>query len=518
MQITFHGAAGFVAGSCFLLECEAGKILIECGLIQGRRELKERNYEDFPFKPSEIDAVILTHAHIDHSGLIPKLYKHGYRGYVHTHYVTKELCSILLPDSGYIQESEVERKNRKLKRAGKTLLEPIYTVRDAESCIYKFVGTSYKLETQILPGVTAVFKDAGHIMGSAIVELFVEGQKLVFSGDLGKINQPIINDPTMIDTADYIIMESTYGNRFHIHAEDKLNQLMRVINKTKQKGGNLVIPAFAVERTQDLIYMLRELVETNKLADMDVYVDSPLAIKATEIFCKFPSMYDEEAAEIHTQNEEACLFKFDGIYYTETAAESKLINEVDKNAIIISASGMCDAGRIKHHLKHNLWRPESTILFIGYQAEGTLGRRILEGERKVKIHGEEIAVNANIEVIDGFSAHADQKGLVDWVKHFSNKAKKIFLVHGETESLSTLAEVLREETKNEVVIPELDETFVLNGHEKDFADTEIEEINFDEIFNEFDGLENKLKEMISSNRKREAIEKLLKLKDKIDKF
>ncbi|SMB96052.1 metallo-beta-lactamase family protein [Desulfonispora thiosulfatigenes DSM 11270] len=519
MKITFHGAAEFVAGSCFLVECSAGKILIDCGLVQGSRKLKERNYEEFPFNPGEIDAVLLSHAHIDHSGLIPKLYKKGYKGYIYTTYVTKELCSILLPDSGHIQEIEVERKNRKLKRAGKPLLEPIYTVEDAERCIYKFVGTSYNLENDILPGVKAVFKDAGHIMGSAIIELYADGEKLVFSGDLGKENQPIINDPTMIDTADYVIMESTYGNRFHLETEDKLTQLVRIINKTMQKGGNLVIPAFAVERTQDLIYKLRQLVESNEMPDINVYVDSPLAIKATEIFCKFPSVYDDDAKELHAQDD-SCIFKFDGLHFTETADESKAINEIRKNAIIISASGMCDAGRIKHHLKHNLWRGESTILFVGYQAEGTLGRRILDGEELVRIHGEEVAVNANIERIEGFSAHADQKGLVDWVKHFSNKPKKIFLVHGETDSINTLAQIIKDETDNEVIVPKLDETFVLDKGKKDLTQVPKVEgnLDIDSIINEFEGLKSNLKEMLSENRKKEIIDKLLNLKDQINKI
>lgn len=518
MKITFHGATETVTGSNFELTTSKGeKILIDCGLFQGPKEIKERNYSDFPFNPADIDVLLLTHAHIDHSGLIPKLCRMGFRGKIFTTIATRDLCSIVLPDSGHIQEMEVERKNRKLARANKPLLEPIYTVEDAEKAIEQFRGVQYNTEVEILPGITAIFKDAGHILGSAMIELFVEGKKFLFSGDIGNLNQPIINDPSQITTADYIIMESTYGNRFHLETEDKVTQLARVIKKTMQKGGNLIIPAFAIERTQELIYDLRKLTVSGEIPQVDVYIDSPLAIRATEVFCRNPEFYDEEAASMIKNNEE-CILDFPGLKFSLSTEESIKLNQIKKNTIIISASGMCDAGRIKHHLKHNLWRPECTVLFVGYQAQGTLGRRILEGEKTVKIHGEEIAVKADIERIEGFSAHADQRGLVEWVNNFTaNKSRKIFLVHGEKDSLQTLAKTLKEETDNNIYIPQVNETIVLEEEkvtperqEKVIADTG------EDIKDLFVTFEKKLADLSQKDHslKLKVLEELNKLKEK----
>ncbi|MFZ5943517.1 MAG: MBL fold metallo-hydrolase RNA specificity domain-containing protein [Bacillota bacterium] len=503
MQITFYGAVETVTGSCFKLTTESGyNILIDCGLFQGPAQIKERNYGEFPFRPTEIDVVILTHAHIDHSGLIPKLYKKGYKKNVVTTNVTKDLCSIMLPDAAHIQEMEVERKNRKLARADKPLLEPIYNIEDAEKCIHKFIGVNYDEKTEILPGVNVVFKDAGHILGSAMIELYVDGKKVVFSGDIGKIDQPIINDPSQIEQADFLIMESTYGNRFHLETEDKLVQLARIIKKTMKKGGNLVIPAFAIERTQDLIYDLRKLIQDGEIPRVDVYIDSPLAIRATEIFCRYPQFFDEEASQMNGEGD-ACIFNFPGLKFSLTSEESKNLNLVKNNAIIISASGMCDAGRIKHHLKHNLWRKESTILFVGYQAQGTLGRRILEGEKLVKIHGEEVAVNAEIEKIEGFSAHADQTALVEWVKKFQVKPQTIFLVHGESDSTATLAHILEEETGNRVIIPKINESFNL-ADEGDVIKPGTEEIT-DSIQSTFSNIQAKVEELLNKSYSKEDI-------------
>lgn len=513
MKITFYGATETVTGSCFELTTNKGyRILVDCGLFQGPKETKERNYGDFPFNPWEIDVVLLTHAHIDHSGLIPKLCKKGFKGKIYTTKVTMDLCSIMLPDSGHIQEMEVERKNRKLARANKKLLEPIYTVKDAEKCIEQFVGIGYNEKIEISPEINVIFQDAGHILGSAIIEVFADDVKVVFSGDLGNLNQPIINNPSIISDADYIIMESTYGNRFHIETEDKMQQIMRIIKKTLRKGGNLVIPAFAIERTQSLIYNLKKLDTAGEIPDIDVYIDSPLAIKATEIFCKYPDYYDQEAGELREKLNE-CILNFPGLKYSLTAEESKAINFLKDSKIIISASGMCDAGRIKHHLKHNLWRPESTILFVGYQAQGTLGRRILDGEKVVRIHGEEIAVNADIERIDGFSAHADQKALVEWLQKFSYKPEKIFLVHGEASAIKTLSKVIEEETQNSVVIPKYLQTIELTkstGVRKPIAtfDKEIKQtfISFEESLQDF--LQN-------SESRSEILAELDKLKQKL---
>jgi len=514
MKLIFYGAAETVTGSCVGLTTTKGyKILIDCGLFQGPKELKERNYGEFEFNPSEIDAVLLSHAHIDHSGLIPKLCKKGFKGKIYTTKVTKDLCSIMLPDCAYIQEMEVERKNRKLARANKPLLEPIYTMQDAEKCMEQFIGVSYNSEIEIFPDVKVVFHDAGHILGSAMIEVLTDGQKLIYSGDIGNTNQPIINDPTLFTEADYVIMEATYGNRFHIETEDKMQRLMQIIKKTVRKGGNLVIPAFAVERTQDLIYRLKKLDTEGELPDIDVYVDSPLAIKATEIFRNNPEYFDQEAGEFLAEHDS--ILDFPGLKYTLTAEESRAINFVKKSSIIISASGMADAGRIKHHLKHNLWRPESTILFVGYQAQGTLGRRILDGEKIVRIHGEEVAVNADIERIEGFSGHADQKGLVEWVENFIKKPKKIFLVHGEPDALEMLAKVIVEKTKNEVVIPKLGQVFEL-VKEAEIKETIDFEKQISELFSDF---ELKLQLVLEKTGDRlKILQELDKIRERVSNF
>jgi metallo-beta-lactamase family protein len=449
VKIQFCGAAGTVTGSCFLVLAGETKFLVDCGMFQGSKELKERNYGEFIFDPTEIQFVILTHAHIDHSGLIPKLYKKGFKGNVYCTKATSELCAVVLPDSGYIQEMEVERKNRKNARSGAALLEPIYTALDAQNCLRCFQPCSYNETLELTSNVRFKLLDAGHILGSAIIELYIneDGKetKVIFTGDLGNINQPIVEDPTKVSHADVVVLESTYGNRYHLETENKLARLTRVIKNTYKKGGNLVIPSFAVERAQDLIYDLLTLKEKGEIPPMKIFIDSPMAIEATKVFINNPDCFDEEAAGRINENEGQHFFEDPSINYVLSAEQSIALNKLKGGAIIISASGMADAGRIKHHLKHNLWRHESTVLFVGYQAEGTLGRRILEGEKKVRIHGEEVAVKADVEVIDGYSAHADQKGLMDWLKHFDVYPPKIFLVHGEKESLETLQRVISSE-------------------------------------------------------------------------
>ncbi len=448
MKIQFFGAAETVTGSCFMVTTEQEKFLVDCGLFQGSKDLKERNYGDFAFNPAEVDFILLTHAHVDHCGLIPKAYKHGFAGKIYTTIATKELCGVVLPDSAHIQEMEVERKNRKLARSGAELLEPIYTVNDAKECLKRFIGQKYEEEIVITPNVTVRFEDAGHILGSAIIEVFIkeagEEKKLVFTGDIGNINQPIIDDPTIIKQADVVVMESTYGNRYHIEAENKLETLARIVKTTQKKGGNLVIPSFAVERTQDLIFHLQVMMKEGVIDPVDIYIDSPMAVEATKVFLDNPEFFTDEV--FCNISDAECREYFEGphINYVTAVEGSIALNKI-KGAIIISASGMADAGRIKHHLKHNLWRRESTVLFVGYQAQGTLGRRILEGEKKVRIHGEEIAVKADIFRIDGFSSHADQRALVEWVNNFEKKPSHLFLVHGEGEALSTLQRVIEQE-------------------------------------------------------------------------
>jgi len=449
MQIQFCGAAGCVTGSCFLVTTESSKFLVDCGLFQGSKELKELNYGPFLFDPQTIDFVLLTHAHVDHCGLLPKLHKKGFNGPIYTTKATKELCSVVLPDSGYIQMMEVERKNRKLARSGEPLLEPIYTVEDAKKCMELFVSYPYEQEFAPAPGVVVKYYDAGHILGAAMIELVIteekESYKVIFTGDIGNTDQALVDDPTKIKEADIVVMESTYGNRYHLNVGNKMEELARVVRETMQKGGNLVIPSFAVERTQDLVYYLKIMKDNGEIPPVDIFIDSPMAVEATKVFIQNPECFDEEVSiAIKGQGAET-LFKGPDIHYVVSVEDSVAVNKIKSGAIIISASGMADAGRIKHHLKHNLWRSECTVLFVGYQAEGTLGRRILEGEKKVKIHGEEIAVKATIEKIEDFSAHADQKGLLEWLNGFESTPQKVILVHGEKGSLETLQRVIRRE-------------------------------------------------------------------------
>ncbi|MCX5781075.1 MAG: MBL fold metallo-hydrolase [Firmicutes bacterium] len=456
MKIQFLGAAKSVTGSFYVISTNKAKFAIDCGLFQGSRELKERNYGDFPVDPKTIEFLILTHAHIDHSGLTPKLCKMGFSGPIYSSPATAELCAVMLPDSAHIQESEVEMKNRKLSRAGKTLLEPIYSVEDAVECLEQFKPIRYDEVVKLAEGVQIRLRDAGHILGSSVVEIWLEEdgqkQKIVFSGDLGQGNQPIINDPTVIESADYVLLESTYGDRFHKGHGNRSEQLKKVIDDTMKRGGNLIIPSFAVERTQDLLYDLSTLRTEGKLdPNIDVYIDSPLAIAATEIFKKNIEYYDPEMVKRCTAGNNP--FLLPNLKYSRTKEESIELNNLKGGAIIISASGMCDAGRIKYHLKYNLWRPESTVLFVGYQAVGTLGRRIMDGEKMVTIHGDQLVVKADIQTIEAYSAHADQIGLLAWLKSFKEKPKTVFLVHGEEKAQPVLADLIRKDLNIPVVIP-----------------------------------------------------------------
>lgn len=465
MELTFHGSAGTVTGACYQLRSDKKNILIDCGMYQGKKEFEKLNYQPFRFNPAEIDAVVLTHAHIDHTGLLPKLSKEGFRGKVYCTPPTKELAKIMLPDAAYIQEMEVERKNRKALRSNKELLEPIYTLDDAERVLQSFIGVDYGKEIHINNEFKVIFRDAGHILGSSIVEIYFNNKKIVFSGDLGRHNQPLIKDPEYIKDTDYLVMESTYGSRFHIQTESKKDQFARIVKKTIRKGGNVVIPSFAVERTQEVIYILKTLMDNGEIPKLDIYLDSPLAIKATEIFSKYPCGYDEIALEMLSKEEDNDLFKFENLKFSLTAEESQKLNSIRKNAIIISASGMAEAGRIKHHLKHNLWRPESTIVFVGYQAEGTLGRRILDGSSTVRIHGEEISVKAEIELIEGFSGHADQKDLMNWINNFDEIRESIFLVHGDDDARESMKNIIEENTNYKVILPNLFEIIDLTNFE-----------------------------------------------------
>ena len=472
MKISFLGAAKIVTGSNYFIETKNTKFLIDCGMFQGNKSINRMNYEPFSFNPEEIDFMVLSHAHIDHSGRIPKLIKKGFKGDIYSTKATADLCSIMLPDSGHIQEMENEWDNRKRRRSGGKLRQPLYTVKEAEESLRHFTPVLYDQKIELNQEVTLRFRDAGHILGSSIIELWIkeeEGKeiKLVFSGDLGRRDRPILKDPYLVDEADYLIMESTYGNRLHHPSEDDAKELISIINNTVKRGGNIVIPSFAVERAQDIIYELNKYYtkyvksEDQDFLKVPVYIDSPLTISATEIFLRNPDCFDEDTLNLINIGNNPLDFR--NLKFTRTVEESKQLNISKESKVIISASGMCTAGRIKHHLKHNLWRKDSSIVFVGYQAQGTLGRRIKEGEKVVKIFGEEIQVNAEIHSLEGFSGHADREGIIQWIKSFKNKPKKIFVVHGEEEATKEISRKIEEELKIKTHIPELGETLSIEG-------------------------------------------------------
>lgn len=474
MKITFLGATKTVTGSNYLVEAAGKKFLVDCGMYQGHGEVEEKNYDDFLFDVHEIDFMLLTHAHIDHSGRIPKLYKQGYRNPVYAQKATCDLCTIMLPDSGHIQEMEVEWKNKKRIRKGLKPYNPLYTAEEAMACLEIFKPVQYDEIVDIAEGIKVRFNDAGHMLGSAIIEVWAEENgketKAVFSGDLGNNDLPLLAAPTMIESADYLVMESTYGNRLHVKNEDKATMFLDVVYETLEKDGTVVIPSFAVGRTQEILYELNKIKENTedeefikkyeKLMHAPVYVDSPLAVSATKVFQENMDLFDDDVKEAMAKGDNP--LEFPGLQFTQTVEESMALNQSTTPCIILSASGMCDAGRIKHHLKHNIWNPNSTILFVGYQGVGTLGRKIVDGADRVKIFGEEFAVNARIEYIEGYSGHADQEWLLNFVYSFYDKPKHIFLVHGEEESQEVLKEKILETTSIPVTIPDFGETYTLD--------------------------------------------------------
>ena len=446
MKLTFFGAAHAVTGSCHCLEVGGKKILIDCGLQQGRDEHDDNALD---FAPSYIDYVIVTHAHIDHSGRIPLLVKEGFQGEIYATRLTAQLLSIMLRDSAFIQESDAQWQNQKGRRAGRPEVEPLYTVADAEAAMQQVVTAEYGQMVDLCEGVQIRFRDAGHLLGSSMVEIWATEngvtKKLVFSGDLGNIDQPIIRDPEYLDTADYVVMESTYGDRNHEPPESYTEALAQLIDETFAQGGNVIIPSFAVGRTQELLYFIREMKEQNlvkSVPNFTVVVDSPLAGEATRIFSGDLHGYLDEEAIAALKG--GALFQFPGLTITESSEESKALNADPAPKVIISASGMCDAGRIRHHLKHNLWRPECAIVFVGYQAEGSLGRRLLNGVSTVKLFGEEIAVRAKIVRFHGLSSHADRDGLLRWIEAYNPRPRQVFVVHGDQEVTEVYANTLRE--------------------------------------------------------------------------
>ncbi len=456
MKLTFLGATHEVTGSCMYLEACNKKILIDCGMEQGANVFENA---PLPVAEAEIDMVFLTHAHIDHSGKLPLLYKNGFRGQVFSTCATARLCEVLLQDSAHIQEFEQEWRNRKAKRAGKQPYVPSYTVADAMGVLQCFVGYEYGEKVQVADGIWIRFVDAGHLLGSASVEVWISesgtNRKIVFSGDIGNLKQPILRDPQYLTEADYVVMESTYGDRGHGPRPDYLADLTDVLQTTFDRGGNVVIPSFAVGRTQEMLYFIRQIKEEGRLrghGDFPVYVDSPLAIEATKVFIeRMREDFDEEATQLLLQGINP--ISFAGLCTAVTSEESKAINFDDRPKVILSASGMCDAGRIKHHLKHNLWRPESTILFVGYQSAGTLGRAIADGAKRVKLFGEDIEVRAQVRTLAGVSGHADNAGLMRWISSFQKKPQKVFVLHGEDCACETLADRIRKELGMDAMAP-----------------------------------------------------------------
>lgn len=456
MQLTFLGAAHEVTGSMTLLEACGRRILIDCGMEQGTDVFVNT---PLPVKPSDIDCVLLTHAHLDHAGNLPWLCKSGFQGKIYTTDATADLCNIMLRDSAHIQETEAEWQTRRAVRAGREPVEPVYTMDDAMAAIAALSSMPYHMRKTLFDGVDVRFVDAGHLLGSASIEVWLrEGdveKKLVFSGDIGNKNKPIIRDPEYLDEADYVVMESTYGDRSHGAVPDYVSELVRILQRTLDRGGNLVIPSFAVGRTQEMLYLMREIKEAGLVKGHDgfaVYVDSPLANEATNVFTENVSdCCDDQTRAIIQRGVNPV--SFDGLKTSVSTDDSKAINFDAEPKVILSASGMCDAGRIRHHLKHNLWRPECTVLFVGYQSEGTLGNYLLSGAKDVKLFGESIEVNAEICTLDGVSGHADDEGLMEWIGALRKKPVRVFVNHGDEQACETLTARIKGELKYNAVAP-----------------------------------------------------------------
>lgn len=472
MKIQFCGAATGVTGSCHLISTEHHKILLDCGQFQGGKAMDAMNHEEFPFDPAEVDYLVLSHAHIDHCGRIPLLVKRGFKGAIYCTDATADLLEVMLKDSGYIHEKEAEWKNRKNERAGRPLIQPLYTCNDAMEALKFVKPVLYDQLIELNPEMRLVFNDAGHILGSAITELWITENdnvsKIVFSGDLGVMDRPILRDPTIIKKADYVIMETTYGNRLHPQNAMDVKTLLEIVLKTAKRGGTTVIPSFAVGRTQELIYEFNHFYNNHEeyhkeLEKLMVYVDSPMATTATEVFRNNAQVFDEDMKETITKGNNPLDFK--NLQFTRSSEESMFLNTDRQPKVIISASGMCEAGRVRHHLKHNLWDPRCSVIFVGYQAEGTLGRLLVQGAKTVTLFGEEIKVNAEIYNLEGFSGHADRDGLLEWLGGFQKEPKQIFLVHGEQESKEAFAETVKEELGFSPIVVQGNSEFILEKNE-----------------------------------------------------
>ena len=504
MKIEFLGAAKVVTGSNYLITTDKWKFLIDCGLFQGGKEEEAMNELAFKYDPGEIDFMFLTHAHIDHSGRIPYLVKKGYRSEIYATEATVDLCEIMLLDSANIQESDAEWENKRRIRSGKAPIEPLYTMEDAQRSLSYFRPCHYEEIIKVNDEISFRFTDAGHILGSSILELWIvennETVKVVFSGDLGMPNKPLLKDPAFIKSADYLIMESTYGNSVHDDYAKSMDELTQIIDRVSERGGTVMIPSFAVGRTQELIYQLNNYYSKDTIHEhqrIPIYIDSPMAIRATKAFMDNAYYFDDETKEIIRSGDN--IFEFPNLHYVNSVEESKALHRVNYPRVIISSSGMANAGRIRHHLKHGLWDERNAVVFIGYQAIGTLGRILLDGAEKVKLLGEEIAVKAEIFDLVGFSAHADEPMLLDWLNHFEKKPVKIFLTHGEEDESVPLAKTINEMFHIDTIVPSLNDEYSLNTTGRDLEEKISKEDMEKTLYEDFRLIQDNMQNL--SNRK-----------------
>ncbi len=467
MRIAFLGAAQTVTGSQHLISVNGSRILIECGLYQGKRQDSFDRNRNLAFDAAGVDAVVLSHAHIDHSGNIPSLVRNGFQGSIYCTFATRDLCSAMLRDSAYIQEQDVIYVNKKRARKGQPPLEPIYTHEDAVASLEHFVSVGYDRSVLVVPGVRCTFLDAGHILGSALIQLDIEEaghtSRLLFTGDLGRPDMPILRDPTPAPTSRWLITESTYGDRTHAPHEEAEQKLLELIRDTSAQGGKVVIPAFAVGRTQELVYSLHRLSSRGALPHVPIFVDSPLAVNVTEIFRLHPECYDEELQHFIAQDRHPDPFGFDRLRYIRNVEDSIALNSLKGPAVIISASGMCEAGRVQHHLKHTITDPRNAVLIVSWQAPHTLGRRLVERQSTVKIFGERYPLKARVEVINGYSAHADREGILHWVSPIASDLERVFVVHGDPEATRGVATGLKKMGVEQVTIPEMGDEVTLTA-------------------------------------------------------
>ncbi|MFW6148567.1 MAG: MBL fold metallo-hydrolase RNA specificity domain-containing protein [Atribacterota bacterium] len=505
MKISFLGANRLVSGSCYLMQTKYKKFLVDCGLFRGDEAITRLNYSPFSFRPEEIDFIILTHAHIDHCGRIPQLYREGFQGHVYCTKPTMELCSVMLPDSGQIQEEDAEEENQRRLRSGESFVEPLYSIEDALDALLLFRAVPYQYKISVDENISFRFQDAGHVLGSASIELWIreEGKecKWLFSGDIGRKNKPFLRNPQRVKEADYVVVESTYGARKHRPYRKEVKKFFSIIDKTLKRGGDVVIPAFALQRTQDIIYELSQYYnlqikpfknKDRRLKKLRFYLDSPLAIAATKIYRNNPQDFARKNLKIIEKGNQ--LLDFQSFRMTRTSKASRRIGRSKRSKIIISAGGMCDGGRIQYHLRDHLWKRESSIIFVGYQAEGTLGRKIISGEKSLDIMEEMIDVRAEIYHLDGFSSHADQDEILWWLKGLQRKPKKVFIVHGEKNESESLSGRLKDDLVFDTHVPAIGETFLIQNNQiitQGLIKDENKEVQLNEIARSINKIKHK---------------------------